>query len=324
LASRQGRSKQWLALVVAFSMALAAALACGGTSSSTIRPTTGIVVRAETLTSGRGCGRSPTSVFKYAVVVFGYREGPENARASYATPVTANVFDCFTDGAFIELEPVAGRSTFRLEVYAYNEPAYTAARAVIDVAGTDTNALRGTTPTWSTECTATQLSDVQALALCDPLLVGLTGLGGTVQPTRITLGTTSFRLGDGRSATCANASDAGTDASSDAALGQDAALDAVLDGGANGPDADAGPFDAGASDAGSVAFAKARIRYRTPQVVGPTTDISCPGTFLVDVPSEPARYDIDVGLLDPTGTPIGTTVCTVTSQTGATSSAVCP
>src|SRR6185369_467300 len=118
-------------------------------SSASVNPITGIVVRAETLTTGRGCGTSPTNVFKYAVVVFGFSgNGASPAdRASYTTPVTANVFECFTDGAFIELTPVQGISTFRLEVYAYNQPAYAAGRSTIDVAGVDTNALKkNTTP----------------------------------------------------------------------------------------------------------------------------------------------------------------------------------
>jgi hypothetical protein len=307
------------------SLALLGVLACSGTSSSAAQATTGIVVRSEALTTGRGCGRSPTNVFKYAVVVFGYGTGPESARTSYTTPVISNVFDCFTDGAFIDLEPVLGSSTFRLEVYAYNEPAFTASRAAITAAGSDTNALRATTPTWTTECTATQQRDVQALALCDPLSPGLAGFGGALPPTRITVGTSQFHVADGRTAICGSASDAGadvnaapSDAAADVVAVPDAQADAALDAGGGDPDASAPRTDA------SVTFAAARIRYRTAQAVGPVVDVACPNPFLADVPPEPARYDVEVGLVDPSGNPVGTTICTVTSQTGATSSAVCP
>src|SRR3954471_2972887 len=59
-------------------------LACSGTTSSdVIPPITGIVVRAETLTTGRGCVRAPGQVFKYAAVAYGYNDGdvPSPAQA---------------------------------------------------------------------------------------------------------------------------------------------------------------------------------------------------------------------------------------------------
>jgi hypothetical protein len=310
---------------VALASVLGGAFACSGSTSTGLRPTTGILIRAETLTTGRGCGREPTNLYKFAVVVFGYKSGDELDPASYQTPVTANVFDCFTDGAFIDLAPVQDNPRFRLEVYAYNEQSYTPARDVIESAGTNTTQLRATSPTWTTECTALQRRDVQTLALCSPLAPGLSGLGGVVATTRIALDTTSFRLADGRIATCGAAGDAG---SSDAggleleAGPPDADVsDASDEAGADAPDAgDAGPVDAGAA----VTFTTARVRWRSGAVVGPTIDVRCPAPYTADVAAGPARYQVDVGLLDESGAPIGQTVCSVTTQTGATSSAVCP
>lgn len=306
-----------VALLVAVGLA-----ACSGSSSTEVPPTTGILIRAETLTTGRGCGKDPTQLFKYAVVVFGYGgSGPENDRTSYTEAVTSNVFDCYTDGAFISLPAQSGSSTFRLEVYAYNEPAYTASRAQIDGAGTNTSALGETTPTWTTECTATQQANVQALASCDALKPGLGGLGGEAGTTKITLATARFELPDGRVATCASApaNDAGTDASDEGGVetpeaGPDAG-DAAVEASA--------PLDAGAP----ITFTKVRVRPRVgATVAGPAVDVTCPTAYATEVDAQPQRYELDVALLDEAGNvvdPGAQTVCTVTSQPGATSSAVC-
>jgi hypothetical protein len=299
--------------------------ACSGSSSTALPPTTGILIRAETLTAGHGCGKDPTQLFKYAVVVFGYGgSGDESTRASYTQAVTSNVFDCFTDGAFISLPPTNGSSSFRLEVYAFNEPAYSAARTRIDTAGTNTTpdlGLRGTTPTWTTECTATQQENVQALASCAPLAPGLSGLGGeTAKATRITLATARFELPDGRVATCGTdlpTSDGGLDGGDEGGLGPDASDDA------GDASAEAAAPDAG----GPIRFTTVRVRPRiNATIVGPSVDLACPTAYLADVAPEPVRYELDVALLDSAGQLVegGQTVCTVTSVPGETSSAVCP
>ncbi len=318
---RGRKPSRWSAATFLFvfaTLAVLGAIACSGSSGTTVKPTTGILVRAETLTTGRGCGRSPTNLFKYAVVVFGYESGDPLAASSYTRRLTAKVFDCYTDGSFIELAAVNGNSRYRLEVYAYNEPAYSGSRELIETAGTNTTQLKTTSPTWTTECTATQQRDVQALALCTPLAPGLTGLDGTVDATRITLDTTRFQLQGGRTAFCRTApsEDAGVDAGEDA--GEDAGLE---DAGAE--DAGDAGGDAGEGAGPPVPFTTARIRYRTATLLGPVIDLPCPSVYTADVPAEPARYDIDVGLLDDT-LPLGQVTCTATTQTGTTSSAACP
>ncbi|MBX3223685.1 MAG: hypothetical protein KF795_24445 [Labilithrix sp.] len=322
-----------MALVLALATALVAgAVACSGSSSTSLPPTTGILIRAETLTAGRGCGQDATQLFKYVVVVYQYSGGDPNVRGSYDSVVTSNVFDCYTDGAFISLPTVGDNASFRLEVFAYNRPSYDLtptnieAAAVLGRARTPEDRARlatfagelreQTAPTWTTECTATQQEKVQALASCDPLAPGLEGLGGGAVATKISLNTGRFELPDGRVAVCATPpedSDAGADS-------EDAGADADV---ADASEADASDVDAGPP----VTFARVRVRARIGALVVADAVVGCPAPFVTEVVAEPVRYQLDVGLLDSAGVlvdPGAQTTCTVTSRTGSTTSAVCP
>ena len=322
---------------------VASVVACSGASSSELPPTTGIILPAETLTAGYGCGTKPTQLFRYAVVVFRYGQedggeaaGDPSEPSSYRRALTSNVFDCFSDATFSSLvgSTYSGvrLDLFRLEVFAFNADAYAAARGIIDVASTNpreasleqlVSELRGTSPTWTTECTATQLQHVQSLATCAPLSPGLTGVGGTIGPTKISLGTASFRLADGRTATCATEPDA------DAGAGGDAGDSGALlepDAGEAAPDA--GDADAAVEAGQPITFHTVRVRARVgASIVGTPVDIPCPTPFVLEVPPGSVQYHLDVGLLDSAENlvdPSAVTTCSVTSQPGVTSSAVCP
>lgn len=326
-------SRRWIASA-AFALVtlLLGVVACDTTTSGGVPPTTGILIRAETLTTGRGCGRAPTQLFKYAVVVYGYSGAGDQAdRASYTTPLRGTVFDCYVDGAFLELPAFGSNQTYRLEVYAYNEAAFTASAAAIGGAQTNIAVLRGTTPppTWTTECTATQSAEVETLALCDPLSAGLAAFGQTPGKTEISLATQSFRLPDGRLAVCGPTpttaeAGAGTDA------GSDASVDADVDGGAPDGASDAGVGDAAAetdasAPAALVPFRTARVRARVGgTITAPPVDVTCPSPLLLEVAAEPAAYTLDVGLVDDRGAILGQTACLVTTQTGVVNTAACP
>jgi hypothetical protein len=297
---------------------VAIVVACSGSGSSTgIPPITGIVIRAETLTTGRGCGRGPTQLFKYAAIVYGYTEGPADVKGSYRTPVTAGVYDCFADGTFVELPETGGSTTFRLEVFAYSEPAYLAARETIEGAGTNGDALRTTNPTWTTVCTATQLRDVQALAVCDPLVSGLA-------PSSIILRTGAFSRASGGVSICLRSilADAGTDAG-DAGDDGDAG-DASTDDAATDASAPAdGGTDGGTAPSGLV-FSTVRITASSDGVpVVAETTIACPETFVIPNAAAAARYDLDVTLLDDTAALVGTTKCSATAVAGVETAATC-
>jgi hypothetical protein len=298
-------------------------LSCATSSSSTFITTTGVIIDAQALAAGHGCGTGPANLFKYAVVLFAYSSGDLDSGADgsiiYATPLVSNVFDCFTDGAFVDLPPGdAGQSVYRLEIYAYNQASFVASEAAILGAQTNTAALKAANPTWTTQCTASQSAEVETQAVCAPIQPGNGGVGLTPPPTRITLGTQSFKLPSGAILACDPSTVVKPLVPSDAGNAGDA-----------GDAGDAGPGDAGVvADASTTpaatTFAIARIRTRTDRAIGPTVDVACPATFTADVDGNPATYTVDVGLLDSVGTPIGATACAATTQTGITSSAVCP
>jgi hypothetical protein len=305
----------------AAALALGASLSCATSSSTTLITTTGIVVDSRMLVAGHGCGTAPSNVFKYAVIVYGYGSGDIEAgpidSAVFNAPVVANVFDCFADGVFVDLPPGdAGQSLFRLEIYAFNQASFVASEAAILGANTNRAAYQAANPTWTTECTTSQSAEVETQAVCAPILPGNAGVGIAPPPTRITLGTQSFKLPSGAILTC----DPKT-------VVTPVLVDAGSDAGDAGDAGDGGAHDAGADASvapAATTFALARIRTRTDRVIGPTVDVACPAVFSADVDGNPATYTVDVGLLDSVGTPIGTTECTATTQIGVTSSAVCP
>jgi hypothetical protein len=329
------------------------AVACNDTSPSGFIPTTGILIRAETLSAGKGCGAESTQVFKYVVVVYRFTGGdPTDYKNSYTTFQAENVFDCYVDGEFVSLPNNVGNLQYRLEVYAFNKDSYDKSRGPIEAAVRSTNdtdpgndqatsdPFRSALPTWTTECTATQNDEVETLAQCQPLSPGLGGIGnGAKQPTQISLATASFDLPDGRRAVCvpgaapvmdagsdaADASDA-SDAASDAEAGTDAGADAAMADAGHDAGSDASsPVDAGA---GVVAFTAVRVRPRIGgNIVQDPVDVLCsPDTskpYVFDVSADPASYTIDVGLIDSAGVPLGQTACAVTTTTGAVNVASC-
>lgn len=296
-------------------LALAAAfLACSGTGGTAgLPPTTGVVIRAETLTSGRGCGREPTQLFKYAAVVFGLTPGADPQRSeSYGVPVAGNLYDCFADGTFIELPETGGSFQYRIEIYAFNQVAFAREAARIAAAGTDVAALREAAPTWTTQCSALQLEDVESLAVCEPLALGLAGLGGATPPAAVVLGTGNFPGADGGAFRCV-ALDAGMEAGADAAV--DASADAAADAGL-----DAGE---GGAPTPAIGFAAVRVDYRAGDRSPETAQIACPETFAIRPAEAPSRYTLDVVLLDEADAAVGATRCTAVTSPGVESSASC-
>jgi hypothetical protein len=302
-------SRARLLFIALFSLAMSVSVgvaACGTTGSAdTIQPITGVTVRAETLIAGRGCGIEATQLFKYAVVVY--------ARGEFAA---ANIYDCFTDGTFVEL-PDIGVSRYTMEVFAYSRAAYVASgsnaidalmgrlngnqaalradaggAAQREAIAADLRVLRSTKPTYSTTCSAEQLGLVQTLAVCQPLQLGSAGIGA---PTGVAAAVLSL----------------GTFPSTDV-------------------------NDAGVVTAGVVTcddeYVTVRSTVRVGNVESAATDTRCSalgdgGLEAVSItisPAEaPASYLFSVTLLRADGSTLGSTTCGAETSPGVTSTAVC-
>ena len=183
------------------SFAFALVLGCSSTGSTdALTPITGISVRAETLTAGRGCGRGPTQLFKYAVVVLG--RNPQNL-ASFDTVMTGGVYDCFSDAQFINVPASGGSFDFNIRVFAYNAAAYQAAGdAQVRAAALNPSSLPRTNPTLTTTCVAQEFDQVLSLAACQPLVAGSGAVGAESQPASVVLAVGSFASASGTSVSC--------------------------------------------------------------------------------------------------------------------------
>ncbi len=295
--------RAFVVFFVAFLAAASSLLACSGSGGgSRIPPQTGIVIRAESLTAGRGCGRDVSQVFKYAAIVFGFGGGDPGSPAAYTVPVTGNVFDCFADATFLDLPEQNGSVTYRLEVFAYNAEAF--ARSSVSASPADAALLRESAPTWTTQCQASQRRDVQAVAACKPLGIGLSGLGQPADGASVVLATGEFALEDGGVLTCDQ---------TDGGVSTDA-----------GEDADGGDADASADASRPPAtgqYRVVRVVYSGGNASG-SEDVRCPLPFRLDGAVVPASYTLDVTLLAD-DVVLGKAACEAETSPGTESSAKC-
>ncbi len=269
-----------------------AALACGDTAATTsLAPVTGIVLRVESLISGFGCGTGPAEVYRYAAVV----------TDSTGQHLAAATYDCFADGSFVNLtvQPDGG-AEYTVQVYAFNQAAYIAAdvnnaveKAVANLPAS-LGALKDLHPTWQTTCTASQLQNVQTLAVCAPLTLVVT--------TAVRIETAQFSTSSGTDAKCAIA---GGTFSSVRAF-----------------------FSIG--DAGTTPDGEAGTSPRNP-VSDASVTVACPDPIRIVPALAPAAYTFDLHLLRSSaadGGPeagadagvveveVGTTTCRATSKVG--------
>lgn len=287
---------------------VAGIIACGSSASSdTLVPITGIVVRAETLTTGRGCGIAPTQVFKYVAVVFGVNPADANKAGvdqRHDEFVAANVYDCFTDGLFVDLPVSGGSTTYEVQVFAYNKAAYDIARgdpargdelkgiatrlqvnrsALVNDGGPadriaimqDLERLKATNPTYTTKCNALEIQSVQSLAICDPLAVGGEGLGVKAAPATITLSAASFTTAKGTVVRC------------------------------------------------NEDYTTVKYRSGPSGVFGAATDAPCTSAITISPAAAPASWVIEVALIRSDMMVLGQTTCGAETSPGLTSPAVC-
>jgi hypothetical protein len=178
-------------LVIALSLALVGAVvvgsyACGTGDTTGITPITGIVIRADDLVAGHGCGTGPDEVYMYSVVVSTFGEGG-------ATPafIAGGTYPCYADATFVNLcASTSGALSFDVQVYAFSEAQYAVAGATPGLLSTSPsycsldgghaipedldpctakNALQ-TTASFTAGCTATQQSSIEVVAVCSALV----------------------------------------------------------------------------------------------------------------------------------------------------------
>jgi hypothetical protein len=295
--------------VSAVALSLGAVAACSGTTSDTTPTITGVLIRAETLTAGRGCGVSPSQVYKYAAVVFS-DSTTDPSKPEFATPLVASVFDCFADGAFVNLPAAANQSTtYKIELYVYDEADFTPKAGIIGGAlgaTPNTQQLReNAPPTWSTTCYATQVQDVQSLAVCDPIQFGLAGVG-VASSASVRLDTASFALEEGGSVTCALVGDGG-----------------APDGGGSGDAGDAGA-DAAVTPTIVGGYGNVRVTPSAGSAQGTATTVRCPQPYVLDPALPLQTYSLNVEVFSPDGTAVvGRTTCSATARPGLTAVPTC-
>ena len=271
----------------------AAGAACGsGGGADSLPPITGVVVRAESLTTGRGCGRGAEQVFKYAAVLVGRGDN-----GLFDRFIAGNVYDCFADGLFVDLPASGGAFEYRVQIFAYNEAAFLPASSEVAAKAQTVTGLRTTSPTYTTTCNAVQLDLVQTLAVCKPLSLGTGGVDTTPVPTtpaQVDLSTASFPGPDGGVLRCDVDYAVVRSRFSVVVGGKRSALSEPIE-------TRCGIFD----DMGKPAFA----------------------TISVASATAPAHYDFDVALLGTGGSAGGVvrgmTTCSAETSPGLTSSAVC-
>jgi hypothetical protein len=170
--------------VAAFEGAAAMTVAaCATTDATTVlSPVTGILVKADDLLGPHNCGESSDDVYKYAAVLVDSTTGQL---------ITAQVYDCFADAVFVNL---TGTSTeagvvydYNIFIYAWTMQSYTAnyalsapgggiaeALTAINAAGATDAALTANpfvnvVSTYTTTCTASQMTNIEQTAVCNPL-----------------------------------------------------------------------------------------------------------------------------------------------------------
>jgi hypothetical protein len=306
-ARKRVRVRSILPLVLAIGLGTAASVsftACASSSPTTgITPITGVVIRSESLIAGHGCGRGNEQVFKYLAVVTNVDPSfpPGGSPLSYA-----QVFDCFADGAFVNLvASPSGKLDFNVEIFLYNADDYAAhvgdgAIQTIQRVPPQINPDTGTIPnpppsTWSTTCTATQQQNVVVLAVCRPLS------GGPLPAP----------------------ADAGVDGAVDGAV--DAAVDAASDAASAGQiqiptssfaRADGGTFACGTD------YDTTRAFFQGGTAVGQTGSTSCPQPLVVSPALPNVTYTLNV-TLEKGGAAIARPTCTAATLPGQSVTATC-
>ena len=130
---------------------------------STFAPVTTVEVDSTTLFERLGCSNTANVPYKYVATIYPFGS---------STPLFITESDCFTNAVFEDLPTGAtGEGDFTLNVDVFDLPTWNANQDVINAAVKDPTqepAMRAVA-NWTSNCTAHQTSNIQSLAVCDPL-----------------------------------------------------------------------------------------------------------------------------------------------------------
>lgn len=151
-------------------VALGAPLACttltgssvASNTVSTFAPVTTVEVDSTTLFNGLGCSATKDVPYKYVATIY-----PFGSSTPIANGIT--VSDCFANAVFEDLPTGAtGQGDFTLNVDVFDLPNWNANQALDFGNPANEPAIRAVA-NWKSNCTAHQTSNIQSLAVCDPL-----------------------------------------------------------------------------------------------------------------------------------------------------------
>ena len=154
--------------------ALAACTALTGSSIasntvSTFSPVTTVEVDSTTLFERLGCNATDGVPYKYVATVFPFGSS-EPLQIPDAGVVQSAVSDCFTNAVFEDLPTGAsGQGDFTLKVDVFDLATWNANQGKIDFTDPTQEPAMRAAAKWTTNCTAHQTSNIQSLAVCDPL-----------------------------------------------------------------------------------------------------------------------------------------------------------
>lgn len=144
-----------------------AMMACTGPATTTgFAPVTSVLIRAESIVPAPLCGKAVGQIAKYTAVI------SSRLADGGAAPLAGQTYECFADAMFANMSG----TQFDIDVFEWSASAYAAASTLptIETQLRDPNQvtealknLRALMPTARRQCSAVQVSNVQAVARCD-------------------------------------------------------------------------------------------------------------------------------------------------------------
>jgi hypothetical protein len=127
---------------------------------STFAPVTTVEVDSTSLFERLGCSNTAGVPYKYVATIYNFGS---------SSPLFITVSDCFTNAVFENMDTGAsGQGDFTLNVDVFDLPTWNANQNLGFDNPANEPAIRAVA-NWTSNCTAHQTSNIESLAVCDPL-----------------------------------------------------------------------------------------------------------------------------------------------------------